>query len=65
MMQASTAAQSAEFVQRMNSFVDHLQRSNHFKQDQHAKQEHVFEAASESGHDEAVFPFLHHLCTKP
>eukprot|EP00973_Karenia_brevis_P018360 2518965-Karenia_brevis.AAC.1 len=65
MLEANTADQSDEFVDRRTNFVDHLQRSKHFNQDQHSRQEDLFEAAFEEGQDESAFPILHHLCTKP
>ena len=39
MLKANTAAQSADFVNRVKNFIDHLQRSKHFNQEQHSQQE--------------------------
>ena len=44
MLKANSAAESAELVSRVKNFVDHLQRSKHFHQDQHEMYmyEHAF-----------------------
>ena len=65
MLKANTATENAEFISRVKNFVDHLQRSKHFDQEQHTQREEVLEAAFQDGQDESVFPMFHHLCTKP
>eukprot|EP00973_Karenia_brevis_P023243 3201839-Karenia_brevis.AAC.1 len=64
-MKANSTAENAEFANRVKNFVDHLQRSKHFNDEQHSQLEDLLEAAFQEGQDESAFPMLHHLCTKP
>eukprot|EP00973_Karenia_brevis_P064409 8949040-Karenia_brevis.AAC.1 len=53
MLKANTAAESAEFVNRVKNFINHLQRSKHFNQEQHSQQEDLLEADFHEGQDES------------
>ena len=52
-------------IERIKSFINHLERSSHFNVEQHTKQSDLLEKAMQAGNDEKVDPACRLLSVRP